>query len=178
MNLFFALLKGLWIILPAYAANASAPFANGEKRMDFGKKLGGKGIFGAGKTWEGFFLAVLVGTVVGGLEILSWSYLNQVTLIEGFSLSRLSIEIVFSVSAGAMLGDLVASFFKRRAGLERGAKAPLLDQLDFLAGGFLATGFFLDLELATVLTVVVITPALHFLSNLIGHKLGAKEVPW
>lgn len=178
MNLFFALLKGLWIIFPAYIANASAPLANGERRMDFGKMLGYRGILGAGKTWEGFFFAVLAGSVVGGIQILSLPYLNTILTPKGLAMPQFSIGMAIAVAAGAMTGDLVASFFKRRAGLERGRQAPLLDQLDFVVGGFLAGSYFISLELAPVLMVALVTPAVHFISNLIGHRMGAKEVPW
>lgn len=178
MNLLYALIKGFWIIIPAYVSNASAPLARGEKRMDFGKRLGENELFGAGKTWEGLTLAVGMGTLVGIVEIYSRPYLNPIALKEGFILPEISLTAVFSIALGAMMGDLVASFLKRRAGLERGASAPLLDQLDFLIGGFAAASFFVSLSVESVILLAIITPVIHYISNRIGHMLGAKEVPW
>lgn len=178
MSLLFVIIKGFWIIIPAYVANASAPLPKGEKRMDFEKKLWGNELFGAGKTWEGFITAVLMGTLVGAVEVWTHPFLNQIALERGFLLPEVSIFSVFVISVGAMVGDLIASFIKRRSGLKRGARVPLLDQLDFAAGGLLAVSFFIPLPILTVISIIVMTPPIHKVSNLIGHRVGAKEVPW
>lgn len=178
MNLLFALIQGFWVIIPAYVANATAPLAEGDRRMDFGKGLWGNDLLGAGKTWKGFIAAIVTGTLAGAVEVWARPFLNPIALEEGFSLAPLTLSVVLLISLGAMLGDLVASFLKRRAGLKRGAHAPLLDQLDFLAGGFAAASLFVPISIESIVLWLVITPAIHFLSNIIGHELGAKEVPW
>ena len=53
------------------------------------------------------------------------AYLPQQTL--------LSITLL---AVGALLGDLVKSFFKRRFGKERGSKWPVADQYDLVVGAF------------------------------------------
>ena len=40
---------------------------------------------------------------------------------------------------GALSGDIVKSFFKRRLGFDRGAMLPIADQLDFVAGAWALT---------------------------------------
>ena len=73
------------------------------------------------------------------------------------------------LSFGALLGDMTKSFFKRRLGYERGAKFPLVDQLDFVAGAWILTYafdpvWFSDNFLASpwiMVTVVLFTPLLH-----------------
>lgn len=178
MNLLFALIQGFWIIIPAYAANGFAPMAKGKKRVDSGKKFKGEELLGAGKTWEGLLLAVATGTFFGFIEIMSRPYLQPIALENGFTLPILTIPAVFFVGLGAMLSDMVASFFKRRAGFKRGKSVPLLDQLDFLAGGFIAASFFFEVPIEAVVVIFIITPAVHYIANLIGYELGYKEVPW
>lgn len=178
MNLLYALIKGLWIIIPAYIANASALLSKGKKRMDFGKKFAGNELFGAGKTWKGLILAVGMGTLGGIVQIYLRPWLNLAALGEGFLLPELPLVAVFSIAVGAMLGDLLASFLKRRVGLKRGESAPLLDQLDFVTGGFAFALIFVDISPVAIGLVFAVTPVLHLLSNVVAHQIGAKEVPW
>ena len=90
----------------------------------------------------------------------------------------------------ALVGDAVKSYFKRRRGKERGAPWVPFDQLDFVVVGLLAAfaGSFLLapgwvgaalLDDWLVLgTIVLLTPALHFLVNVVGYWLKLKDVPW
>jgi CDP-2,3-bis-(O-geranylgeranyl)-sn-glycerol synthase len=90
----------------------------------------------------------------------------------------------------ALVGDAVKSYFKRRRGKDRGAPWVPFDQLDFvvfgLLGAFLASPLLADgwvqaalLEDWIVLaTIVLLTPFLHFLVNVIGYWLKLKDVPW
>lgn len=90
----------------------------------------------------------------------------------------------------ALVGDAVKSYFKRRLGKERGKPWVPFDQLDFvvfgvaamlLASPLLADGWvtaaLLD-DLVVLGTIVLLTPALHFLVNVLGYWLRLKEVPW
>ncbi|MFW5929801.1 MAG: CDP-archaeol synthase, partial [Halobacteriota archaeon] len=84
----------------------------------------------------------------------------------------------------AILGDMGASFVKRRTGRERGRPMPPLDQLDFVVGAFavtlpLAHDWFVEqFTLDVVLVVVVITPLLHVSTNFIAYQLGLKDEPY
>ncbi|MFP4115800.1 MAG: CDP-2,3-bis-(O-geranylgeranyl)-sn-glycerol synthase [Candidatus Aenigmatarchaeota archaeon] len=178
MSWLHALVQGIWVILPAYIANGAAPVFGGKRRMDFGKKFLGNDLLGAGKTWEGFTLAVASGTLMGLIQMLLWPYLQGPATSTGFTLPFLTPRAVFAVSLFAMIGDLIASFFKRRSGLERGRKTPLIDQLDFVLLSLLAANFFLSLSYASIALVIIITPFLHYLFNLIAYEIGLKEVPW
>lgn len=90
----------------------------------------------------------------------------------------------------ALLGDAIKSYFKRRTGRDRGRPWFPFDQLDFvvfgLAGMALASPLLADGWVAAALlddwvvlaTLVVLTPLLHFLVNVLGYVLKLKEVPW
>ena len=83
-----------------------------------------------------------------------------------------------------MLGDMLGSFVKRRMGLKSGAPLPLVDQLDFVAGAwlllflFVHTWFIEHFSLDIIITVIIITPILHLLTNYMGYRMGRKKVPW
>jgi CDP-2,3-bis-(O-geranylgeranyl)-sn-glycerol synthase len=90
----------------------------------------------------------------------------------------------------ALVGDAVKSYFKRRRGKEGGAPWVPFDQLDFvvfgLAAAFLAAPLLADGwvmaalldDWVVIATLVVLTPGLHFLVNVIGYALKLKDVPW
>ena len=83
---------------------------------------------------------------------------------------------------------MCGAFIKRRLGMERGQKAPVLDQYDFVAGAMLVTClFFPDWLISTyvtgtglisLVTVLIIVPVLHRSVNIIGFKMGKKKEPW
>ena len=83
-----------------------------------------------------------------------------------------------------MLGDVSASFLKRRTGRERGAAFPVVDQLDFVAGALACAalfdfGWFVDtFTLPVVGVVVVLTPVLHVATNGVAYLFGLKNEPY
>lgn len=182
-----AALAGVWLMLPALVPNSAAVLFGGGTPIDFGRTWRGKRLLGDGKTWRGFFGGALTGFSVGVLQIM-------VTVLAGreaeFGYGELpwSVGLVAVLSFGAMAGDSAGSFFKRRLGLERGNKAPVLDQYNFVIGAVVFAlaanpDWFLDhyvrgnglWGLALFLAVV---PILHRTANIIGYKLGKKDVPW
>ena len=83
-----------------------------------------------------------------------------------------------------MLGDITASFVKRRTGRERGAAFPGVDQLDFVAGALVLAALFdvgwftATFTLPIIVVVLVLTPVLHVVTNGIAYLLGLKNEPW
>ena len=96
--------------------------------------------------------------------------------------------ILFCLSFGAILGDLCGAFIKRRLGLERGQKAPILDQYDFVIGAFCITALFFPdwvyatyiegWHIAALIFIIVIMFAIHRSVNIIAYKMGLKKEPW
>jgi len=69
----------------------------------------------------------------------------------------------------------------------RGAKAPVLDQYDFVVGALMLSlaipawsipRFFSGDALLGLLAIILITPALHRAVNVIGFQIGQKREPW
>lgn len=141
--------------------------------MDFGKSLGRHRIFGDGKTFRGLLLGIFFGTVAG--NVMGYALL-------GSSLSLGSIEFYtalgFLLSTGAMLGDLIKSFFKRRLGYRSGQPLPLIDQLDFVIGAIVLGSLVYTPTLSMVIFLIVITPLIHLLLNVMSYLLKLKKVPW
>ncbi|WP_049980390.1 CDP-2,3-bis-(O-geranylgeranyl)-sn-glycerol synthase [Halolamina rubra] len=171
----------LWAMLPAYIPNNAAVLAGGGRPIDGGRTMGDARLLGDGKTWRG----TAVGTAVGvALALALDAAAPAVGDALGISLPGFPINAALGLALGAMLGDIGASFVKRRSGRERGAAFPGLDQLDFVVGALLLALLFApDWTLqvftpARVAVVVVVTPLLHLATNGIAYWLGVKDEPW
>ena len=151
-------------IFPAYCANAIPVIFGSGKPVDFGKSfLDGRPIFGKNKTLKGLFLGMLSGTVVGLVESFLFAY---------------SIFFGFLLASGALFGDLMGSFLKRRMGLPPGTLLPVVDQLGFVIGAIVFSYPLEMLSWKIVLLVFTITFPLHLLTNFIAYKMGFKTNPW
>jgi CDP-2,3-bis-(O-geranylgeranyl)-sn-glycerol synthase len=178
-SLIIPLLSALWIMLPAYLPNPVAALCGGGAPIDQKKNFtDGKRIFGDGKTWRGLIAGILAGIAIG---------LAQVWAAGAYDLTILPHQTVLSVTllaVGALLGDLAKSFFKRRSGRERGAKWPVADQYDLVAGAFILllvvnpAWLFAEVTLPAFICILIITPLLHRATNIIGYMFKVKEVPW
>ncbi|WP_435183268.1 CDP-2,3-bis-(O-geranylgeranyl)-sn-glycerol synthase [Halobellus sp. EA9] len=170
-----------WAMLPAYVPNNVAVLAGGGAPIDGGRTMGGRRLLGDGKTWRG----TAVGTLAGVALAQALNFLGPVVVrLTGVSVPAFPLPAALGLALGAMLGDIAASFIKRRTGRERGAAFPVVDQLDFVAGALACAaladlGWFLDtFSLAVLGVVVVLTPVLHVATNGIAYLLGLKEEPY
>lgn len=170
------IISAVWLMLPAYIANPTAVVFGGGRPIDLGKNwFDGKRVLGDGKTFRGLIGGTACGILAGFLQI----YLSPLLGMINFTTSA-----VITLSFGALLGDIVKSFFKRRSGFKRGAKLPLVDQLDFVVGAWILTYLF-DPQWFTgnftpliIITVLILTPVIHRLTNIIGYKIRLKKEPW
>lgn len=174
-----ALLSAVWIMLPAYVPNSAAALFGGGKPIDGGRlHHDGRRLLGEGKTWRGLILGIVSGIVVGLLQI-------GIRHVSGWEvLPVLTVLAVVLLATGALLGDLVKSYFKRRLGKDRGASWPIADQYDLVAGAFVLVlvfdyqWFFETITLPILIIILIITPLLHKVVNVIGYRMRVKEVPW
>jgi len=175
----------LWFFLPAFLANPSAVLFGGGMPIDLGRTLAdGERVFGDGKTWRGLAGGVAGGAVVGlALSTLA----GLITPSGSFGPPGTALLASALLASGALLGDLCGAFVKRRLHRPRGAKAPGLDQYDFVLGALGAIAllpawsvprFFAGDGLLGLLAIIVITPALHRAVNILGYRMGRKHEPW
>ena len=178
MNLVQLLFNSLVYILPAYVANATACIFGGGKPVDLGRYfIDGRRLLGDGVTYRGFFFGLLFGCVTATFQGI---LLNLNTLgTPEFQYDLLKwIYIGFLLSLGALFGDMVGSFIKRRLGIERGKPAPLLDQLDFVVFAIIFAYPFAPLPLDMIVTILIITPVIHLSGNIVAYLLGIKSIWW
>ena len=181
----------LWIMGPAYIANSVAVLTGGRYPIDLGRTFSdGNRILGDGKTWSGLVGGTLGGVLFGILLDLG----DGRAVLEHFTSREYEkslwgdnpVLVFFLLSFGALLGDMTASFYKRRQNLQRGDKFAILDMYDFIFMSLLLCFIFQQNWLLSwildgwtpLFTILVLTPFLHRGVNIIGYKIGVKNEPW
>jgi CDP-2,3-bis-(O-geranylgeranyl)-sn-glycerol synthase len=187
---FAAALAVLWLLLPAYIANAFATLPKGRgPPMDLGRvwPRDGRRLLGPSKTWAGFLVAGFGALPFGLLE--AWLILLAPPSLRLVPVLAPSVEATIPLAAlltfGAMIGDAVGSFVKRRLDRPSGTRTLLLDQLPFVLvpigiGVVLYPAVFVTTfgSVEAIVWLLVYTLGLHALFNYIGYWVGLKKVPW
>ncbi len=180
----------LWVLLPAYIANAFATLPKGRgPPMDFGRiwPRDGRRVLGPSKTWSGFLAAGFGALPFGLLE--AWLILlapPNLAIVPRFGPSvAAAVPVVAILTFGAMIGDALGSFLKRRLDRPSGARTIFLDQLPFVLvpialGLLLYPGLFIPtfVRWQAVVWLLIYTLGLHAAFNYIGYWVGLKKVPW
>lgn len=167
--MFKTILQTIWLLLPAGVANMAPvlfkwlPVLN--TPIDFGRSIHGQRIFGQNKTWRGLLIGILAGIVV--------VYLQQ-KFYPGYGTENF-ILLGALLGGGALLGDLVKSFFKRRVAIAPGQSWWFFDQIDWIVGALVLVSFYKSVSWQIWLTALVIFGLLHPVINLVGYYLGIKQ---
>ncbi len=160
MYMIETILNALYFFVPAYVANTFACILGKGRPVDLGTNfIDGRRILGDGVTIRGSLSGIACGVIVGVIL-------------------QMNLLLVFLLSFGAIAGDAAGSFIKRRANMERGSPAPILDQLNFVAGGLLLAGLVTSTPVNWIVVIIVFTPLGHLFVNMTGYLLKFKDVPW
>ena len=176
MSWIYEIFYALLFIFPAYVANAIPVILGGGRTIDAGRKLSdGKPIFGSHKTIRGFAAGIIAGTLTSAAEnaVLQFYAPSDLTLPFNFS-----VWLGLVISFGALLGDLLHSFIKRRIGIAEGSPLPIADQLDFVVGAVLLSFLISPPPMLTIFIIFVITLPAHLLTNFLAYVVGLKKNPW
>ncbi len=175
----------VWLGFPAWIANSMPVLFGGGRPIDNGRIFrDGRRILGDGKTVRGFISGVILGTMTGVGQSIAAPYLKP--LLENYVIITPSMEYVlymstpvaFLLSLGALTGDMIGSFLKRRVHIKSGNPSPVLDQLGFILVGLILASPLLQPDAVYVTILIVTTFGIHWISNVVGYLLGLKKHPW
>jgi len=176
------ILKSLYFLLPAYFANMTPTFAKKfgvlnslAKPIDFGKKFKGQPFFGPHKTWRGIILGILIGILTAFFQKFLWKFLffKKISFLNYQEINVFFLG--FLLSLGALLGDLISSFFKRRQKIEPGKPWIPFDQISFIVGSFLLVDPFFRIPISAWLIILFLSFLLHVIVNRIGFWLKISD---
>ena len=159
-------LVAIYVAIPAYVANSTPVLLGGGAPIDRGQEfVDGRPIFGTNKTVKGFAYGFLLGSMAA---------LAEAVLFRNYLLVLAGIV----ASLGALLGDLLGAFLKRRLDILPGHPLPVVDQLDFILGALLLTSQVLNVTVGAVLILVIATVPIHLFSNAVAYVLRLKKRLW
>ena len=167
-------------MLPAYFANMAPVMVKKINLfafpIDFNKKINNNPIFGKNKTFRGFVFGIVFAIIVTYLQFL----LYNAELFKNISFFNYQNWLLFGalMGLGALTGDLVKSFFKRRLNIEPGARFIPFDQIDFVVGALAFIMPIFDLTLKIFITSLLLSFTLHILVNHTAFYLRIRNEKW
>ncbi|MDO8481325.1 MAG: CDP-2,3-bis-(O-geranylgeranyl)-sn-glycerol synthase [Nanoarchaeota archaeon] len=178
--------QAIYLLMPAYFANMAPVIAMRAgllkglaEPLDGGRKFSdGRALFGSHKTYRGLVCAVLAGMLIALIQ----SFLLRFAFFAPLSVLPYDFPFLigFLLGLGAILGDLVKSFFKRRVNLASGRPWVPFDQIDFVLGAYVLLSLFYSAFLTASLfwTSLAVSFLLHVLTNHTAFWLGVRREKW
>ncbi len=208
------LIFSLLLFVPAYISNASMVITGGGRPIDGGKLFrDGRRILGDHKTVKGLkgplYIGIPISFIIFLLFFILWQPIEDIIIqasAEGqyilyndtnifqyyfiggdipLNFLVLLIRIILA-SYGAVFGDLVGSFLKRRFDIKSGAPFWIVDQLDYALlailfvsiPGFISPELFLLPDIYILIFLILLTPAVSLIANIVAFLVGLKSVPY
>lgn len=180
----------LWYLLPAALGNHTASCGNRiwlpailrdelaklARPVDFGLKLRGKEIFGKNKTWRGLLVGVAVGMAVSSIQALLFfrvDFFRANTLIDYGKVNFVLLGAL--MGGGALAGDLVKSFIKRRLDVPPGRPWFPWDQLDWILGAMLLSSIIYVPPVRVAIVTALLYVGVHLGSDRVVCYMGIKK---
>ncbi|HTE57438.1 MAG TPA: CDP-archaeol synthase [Verrucomicrobiae bacterium] len=180
-----SIVSALWFFLPAGVANAAPVFAaklpalkHLKSPMDGGRSYKGTRLFGANKTWRGLIAGIVLATLIIGLQKYLFTHSLWALEHSWFDYRPTSVWLLGPLlGAGALLADVLESFFKRQRRIAPGDSWFPFDQTDYIIGGCLFSLPVVQLSLGKYLLVLIVWLSAHLLSVYIGYLAGIRDKP-
>jgi len=180
----------LWYLLPAALGNHVASCGNrlwlpqmirsGLAKLatpiDRGATWRGKEVFGKNKTWRGFLIGAVTGVAVAGIQaalFYNTDFFKRNTLVDYREVNF--VLFGFLMGSGALCGDLVKSFIKRRLDKPSGRPWFPWDQLDWIMGAMLLSSIVYIPPVPEALVTAVLYVGVHLCSDRIVCRMGIKK---
>lgn len=177
------LLKIFYFMLPAYFANmAPVIFKENFKFLaipiDFGKKINNKPLFGKTKTIRGFLLGILLSIFIVFIQtnLYQDNFFEKISIIEYEKENLIILGFLFGF--GALFGDLIKSFIKRRMNKKPSKSWKGFDQLDYVIGSILFVSPVVILSFSEFFGIIFLSLILTIFVNYISWKLNFRKEKW
>jgi CDP-2,3-bis-(O-geranylgeranyl)-sn-glycerol synthase len=191
MSMILTILQSIYFLVPAYFANMAPIIVKKIKFLNFfaapidlgNRFIDGKPYFGRNKTYRGFLAAIIMGIIGAFIQffLFNLEFFRWVS-IPGINFSSVWTPLFLGtlLGTGAITGDLIKSFFKRRLNILPGSPFIPLDQIDFVIGAYLFVSIFYlkYLSWPLVLSSFILSFFLHIIVNHVAYYLGIRKEKW
>ena len=153
---------------PAYVANMAPPFLRYWKGWN--RPISARWL-GEHKTVMGFAAGVLAALLTTGLQSrIPWT--GRLVTYDDW------LELGLRFGAGAMAGDSIKSFVKRRVGIAPGRPWLPWDQLDFVVGALALVAGRARLSWSDLAVILVLSLVGHIVVTRLAYWIGIRDVKW
>lgn len=171
------LIKIILFLLPAAIANM-APIVFKKVNflnypIDFNKKFLGKPLLGNHKTFRGFFFGIICAIIVVYLQAYFYEFIKDYSIVRYSEINILFFG--FLMGFGALLGDSIKSFFKRRIKINPGKVWMPFDQIDWIIGAYAFSLIYVKMDWIFFISLLVFGFFGHLITNYVGYKIGLKK---
>lgn len=171
-----AALTLLYLFVPAFVANSTPVIVKNLPVLCSWNTPVHARWFGTNKTYRGFLCGIALGMAASLLQYA----LRDVPVLQGITLLHetpgKSALVGFLLGFGALFGDAVESFVKRRMGLPPGRALPFWDGADYIIGGLVLLAPLYVVPLQGMFFLLVAGPLLSLASNMLAYAFGMKDV--
>lgn len=181
MEFLVFLFKCFYFMLPVYFANMAPVMIKGSFKelkvpVDFGTKLDSHTIFGRHKTFRGLIFGIVFAIIIAFIQYMLYDieFFKLISFIDYSNWLLLGVLL----GSGAVMGDLVESFFKRRLNVKPGKPLIPWDQLDFVIGSLIFIYPIYRLSLAQIATILILSFVLHVTINHTAYYLKIRKEKW
>jgi len=164
-------LQALYFFLPAYVANMTPVLV---KKLELFNWPINKIALGSHKTWRGIIFGV------GAAIFVAYCQARYVPWLPNLSIAPYEqwLGLGLLLGLGALAGDSVKSYFKRKKGIKPGGRWIPWDQIDYVIGGLALTYFVFFPGIKAAITLIVVSFFLHYLVSWMGYDFGLRRNPW
>ncbi len=165
----------LYLYLPAFVANAVPVLIRWVPGFTQWNTPLDKKLFGAHKTYRGLIMGMLFAVLTGAIQF----YVDQSALFTRFHALHPTLPRALLMGGllgmGALGGDLVKSFCKRKIGIAPGKPWLPGDGVDYIIGAMIVLSPVFLPSLKGILFLLIAAPLLSLLANTTSYLLGWKE---
>ena len=164
------LIRTIYFFLPVYFANmAPVLFAKVNiLAIPINKKY-----FGTHKTWRGIIVATIIGQLVYLIQYQIYS--PKMAYWSLIDYHHFPLYYGALLGFGAIMGDLIKSYYKRKEGIKEGKSWLPWDQLDFVIGAIVFSFLIYVPTISIVIILLLISPVLHVSANYLGYLMKIKK---
>ncbi len=177
----------LYFFLPAYFTNMTPPLVKKanvsnflNKPIDFNKKFNNEPVLGAHKTWRGAISGIIIGILIVYIQkfLYKFAWIQEISFFNYKEINILLLGLL--LCGGAVFGDLLFAFVKRRLKLKPGTKFLPFDQTNYVIGAyiFFSLTSFLKIDNLVWIILLILTFFLHIIVNRIGYYLRLHKAKW
>ena len=173
----------LWFLLPAMIANMApviaaryAVLSQLAKPLDGGMSISGRRLLGSHKTVRGVVVGILAGSATAFAQTLLYVFdIGRDIALVPYTSIVFALVLGGVLGLGALTGDAVKSFIKRRIGILPGNSFPVFDQIDFVIGAALAAQLVVPVSFTHIIVAVIIIGIGSYVVSNIGVALRIKK---